>query len=76
MLGVCQQHCIMCGKKDETRDQIFLHVHGMAGSYFKLLGVTVNPDWTDTLNALQHMRLTQVNSILVQMIFETTIYHL
>ncbi|XP_013665256.1 uncharacterized protein LOC106369680 [Brassica napus] len=74
-----QQHCTLCGEIDETRDHLFFActfsytvLDNIAG---RLLGQRMDPEWSDTLLAIQHARFSPLDWILVRMVFQMTIYN-
>ena len=74
------QHCTLCGKPDETRDHLFF---ACPYSYTvwdnmaeRLLGRRMNPDWSVTLLFIQRTRAPSLDSVLVRLVFQLTIYSL
>ncbi|XP_013689368.1 uncharacterized protein LOC106393182 [Brassica napus] len=75
-----QQGCLMCGERDESRDQIifacpftFTIWNRLAG---RLCGRRINPDWSLTLQFVTRNTLSSLDKILVQMVFQTCIYYM
>lgn len=72
------QHCTLCGELDETKDHLFFAcpfsytVWDNVGS--RLLGHRMDPDWSDALRSLHHTRFHPMDSILVRLVFQMTIY--
>lgn len=74
------QGCTLCGEWDETRDHLFFACpysftvwHGLANH---ILGSYTDPDLQLTLDHLQGLRLGDMDTILIKMLFQMTIYHL
>ncbi|XP_056847394.1 uncharacterized protein LOC130498071 [Raphanus sativus] len=74
------QECTLCGERDETRDHLFFACpysftvwHGLAN---RILGTHIDPDWQLTLENLQGQRAGTLDTILLKMLFQMTIYHL
>lgn len=78
-LGI-QQKCVLCGKKDETRDHLFF---ACPYSYtvwdrlaIRLIGSGLNPDWNWYFEQLQGRMRNQVDRILLRLVFQTSVYHI
>ena len=74
------QGCELCGERDETRDHLFF---ACPYSYTiweslaqKLVGARINPDWQWTLQRLQRIGVKSLDSCLIRLLFQTTIYHI
>lgn len=72
------QPCTLCGEPDETRDHLFFACpysytvwDNVAG---RLLGRRMNPDWSATLLSIQRTRTPALDSVLVRLVFQLTIY--
>ncbi|XP_013639404.1 PREDICTED: uncharacterized protein LOC106344600 [Brassica oleracea var. oleracea] len=68
-----KQICLMCGERDESRDHIFFACpftftvwNRLAG---RLCGRRINPDWSLTLQFVTRNTLSNMDKILVQMVF-------
>ena len=73
------QGCTLCGERDETRDHLFFACpysftvwHSLAN---RILGPHIDPDWQLTLDHLQTLRTGTLDTILIKMLFQMTIYH-
>ena len=75
-----QQGCMMCGERDETRDNIFFAcpftytVWDRLAS--RLCGNSINPDWSLTLHFVTNNTLSNMDKILVKMLFQTCVYYM
>ena len=74
------QGCMSCGEVDETRDHLFFACpysftvwHGLANH---IIGSHTDPDWQLTLDYMEELRDGTLDTILIKMLFQTTIYHL
>ncbi|XP_013608000.1 PREDICTED: uncharacterized protein LOC106314717 [Brassica oleracea var. oleracea] len=76
----CIQACLLCGEPDETRDHLFF----ACPYYFTvwidlvgyLLGSHVNPNWSITIASLLSSRRKEIDTCLLKLTFQTTIYSL
>ncbi|XP_013739657.2 uncharacterized protein LOC106442527 [Brassica napus] len=73
------QGCGLCGERDETRDHLFFACPYSFTVWEKLVrgffGRRTNPDWTATLSMIAGRRRNRLDSILIKMVFQMTIYH-
>lgn len=74
------QGCTLCGEVDETRDHLFFACpysytvwHGLAN---RIMGSHTDPDWQLTLDHMEGLRDGSMDTILIKMLFQTTIYHI
>ncbi|XP_048592235.1 uncharacterized protein LOC125576362 [Brassica napus] len=72
--------CTLCGEVDETRDHLFFACpysytvwHGLAN---RIMGSHTDPDWQLTLDYMEGFRDGSMDTILIKMLFQTTIYHI
>lgn len=71
------QGCELCGERDEKIDHLFFarpYSYTWNGLARQLVGNCVNPDWKQTVNRLQRMGGTGLNSILEKLLFQITVY--
>lgn len=73
-----QQHCLLCGEPDETRDHLFFACpfsftvwDNVAG---RLMGSRMDPDWTATLSSIHSTRFGPLDIVLVKLVFQMTVY--
>ncbi|XP_013659789.1 uncharacterized protein LOC106364844 [Brassica napus] len=74
------QECLLCGERNETRDHLFfacpysymvwLRVTG------RLFGTRITPDWQDTVARIRYDRRSKLDTVLVRMVFQMTVYHI
>lgn len=67
-------------KKDENRDHLFF-----ACSYIftvwmnvaeRLIGAAITPDWADTVTALMWLNRSKLDTAIIRLVFQTSIYML
>lgn len=71
------QRCTLCGEPNETRDHLFFACPysftvwtNLCGN---LIGRTITPDWTYTLQSLTQNRRSKQDNILIKLSFRSTI---
>ncbi|WZZ19662.1 hypothetical protein YC2023_112751 [Brassica napus] len=74
------QGCMFCGEVDETRDHLFFACpysftvwHELANH---IIGSQLDPDWQITLERMEVLQGGTLDTILIKMLFQTTIYHI
>ncbi|XP_024011316.1 uncharacterized protein LOC112086579 [Eutrema salsugineum] len=74
------QACVLCGERDESRDHLFFACpysftvwSDLAG---RLLRNRQTPDWTDTVNSIQTFQGDRLDTILIRLVFQVTVYYL
>lgn len=76
----CIQPCLLCGEPDETRDQLFFACPYSFTVWINLvgylLGPRVNPDWSLTITSLLSTRRKEIDTDLLKLAFQATIYNL
>lgn len=75
-----EQPCLLCGERDETRNHLFFACPytytvwlDLAGH---LLGAAANPAWEETLSYLISSTAHTMESVLLRLLFQVSIYHI
>ena len=76
----CFQPCLLCGEPDETRDHLFFACPYSFTVWIDvvgyLLGSRVSRDWSITIATLLSTRRKEIDTCLLKLVFQTTIYSL
>lgn len=74
------QGCVFCGKRNETRDHLFFacpYTYTVWTNLAdKLFGCFITPDWNDTVRSLLQTTHSQIDNILLRMLFQTALHAL
>ncbi|CAA7045062.1 unnamed protein product [Microthlaspi erraticum] len=74
-----EQSCLFCGERDETRDHLFFacpYSYTLWSSLGGLLMTSAStPDWVDTLSFIISQGSRTMDSVLLRLLFQTSIYH-
>lgn len=72
------QICLLCGEPDETRDHLFFACPFTYTIWTMLmapfLAGRINPDWSRTIASLRNNRLPKIDTQIVKMTFQASIY--
>ena len=72
------QICLLCGEPDETRDHLFFACPFTYTVWTTLMNPfllgRINPDWTRTVSSIRSNRLSKLDTQLVKMAFQASIY--
>ncbi|XP_013694661.1 uncharacterized protein LOC106398689 [Brassica napus] len=75
-----EQGCVFCGERDESRDHLYFacpYTFTVRMSVAEgLLGSRITPDWQDTVSSILTSGRIRLNTILLKLAFQTSIYQL
>ncbi|XP_018473781.1 uncharacterized protein LOC108845004 [Raphanus sativus] len=75
-----EQVCVYCGEKDESRDHLFSACPYTFTVWMnvaeRLLGAAITPDWADTVTSIMRPNRNKLDTVLIRLVFQTSIYML